>query len=412
MSSLKSATPSRFGPGILVAAAFIGPGTITTASLAGANYGFALCWALLFSVVATYVLQEMSARLGLVTGKGLAENIREFFRGSWFAPVAALLVVAAIGLGNAAYESGNIIGAALGLQAILGAKVSTWAILVGTAAGGLLYLGKYKLLEKVMIVLVITMSLVFLLTMLMVKPSFTEMLGGLLVPRLPDGGATLTVIALIGTTVVPYNLFLHSSTAAEKWHGSEDVTSALKGARLDAGLSIGLGGLITLAVMSTSAAAFFSSNTELVATGLAQQLEPLLGSYAKYFFALGLFAAGLSSAIAAPLAASYAVCGVLAWPTDMQNTRFRLVWLAVLSSGVLFATTGVKPLTAILFAQATNGFLLPLCAVFLLLMVNQKNILAGLSNSKASNIAGGLVVLVAAGLGAAKILSMLSSISF
>jgi manganese transport protein len=108
----------RFGPGLLIMAAFIGPGTVTTASAAGANYGFALLWALLFSVVATIVLQEMAARLGLVTGKGLADALRTTFNNKVFANLSIVLVVLAIGFGNAAYESGNIAGSSLGLAAI------------------------------------------------------------------------------------------------------------------------------------------------------------------------------------------------------------------------------------------------------------------------------------------------------
>ena len=97
----------KFGPGILVTAAFIGPGTVTTASIAGANYGFALLWALVFSVLATIVLQEMSARLALVTRQGLAQALRNTYRESWLGSASVLLVVAAVGIGNAAYQTGN-----------------------------------------------------------------------------------------------------------------------------------------------------------------------------------------------------------------------------------------------------------------------------------------------------------------
>ena len=112
----RTKTASRFGPGILVAAAFIGPGTITTASIAGAQFGFALLWALLFSALATFLLQEMTARLALVTRQGLAEALRATYRGTWLGTAAVILVVAAVGIGNAAYQTGNITGAAMGLE--------------------------------------------------------------------------------------------------------------------------------------------------------------------------------------------------------------------------------------------------------------------------------------------------------
>ncbi len=394
----------------MVAAAFIGPGTITTASIAGASYGFVLCWALLFSVIATFVLQEMSARLGIVTGRGLSENLRAELGESALGKAAVVLVVAAVGLGNAAYEAGNITGAALGLNAVIGGQMGWWSASVGALAGVLLLTGRYRLIEKTMLALVLTMSVVFLLTMFMTRPSLSAIASGLLVPSLPPG-STLMVLALIGTTVVPYNLFLHASTAAQQWHGVEDTELAIRQSRWDTGFSIGLGGLISLAVMSTAAAAFFGHEDNFSAATMSQQLQPLLGPAASYFFAAGLFSAGLSSAITAPLAAAYAVCGAMGWPTELSDTRFRSIWLSVLLVGTVFATLGTRPLTAILFAQAANGFLLPLCACFLLLVMNRDRLLGGLKNSAVSNLVGTLVVSVAMGLGLFKVAQVLGLVN-
>ena len=398
-------TGIKFGPGILVTAAFIGPGTITTASISGANYGFALLWTLLFSVLATIVLQEMTARLGLVTRQGLAEALRRSFAGTWLGTAAILLVVVAIGLGNAAYEAGNIAGAALGLQEISGQSGGFWAILVGLLAAALLASGEYRLIERVLVMMVLLMSVVFLTTLIMVKAPLGELFSGLLVPSIPSG-SLLTVIALIGTTVVPYNLFLHSSAVQEKWGPEISTDLALRQSRWDTGLSIGLGGLITLAVMGTSAAAFHAGDGEFSASNMASQLEPLLGAGARYFFAAGLFAAGISSAVTAPLAAAYAVCGAMGWSRDLHTTPFRLIWAGVLLTGTVFAAVGTKPLLAILFAQAANGFLLPICAVFLLIVMNREKILGTYRNSPLSNGLGGAVVLVTLGLGGLKILKV------
>tara|TARA_R110001592_G_scaffold363393_2_gene687353 strand:+ start:7667 stop:8884 length:1218 start_codon:yes stop_codon:yes gene_type:complete len=400
---------SKFGPGILVAAAFIGPGTVTTASIAGAQFGFALLWALAFSVAATILLQEMAARLALVTRRGLAETLRASYRGSWLGTAAVILVVAAVGVGNAAYQTGNITGAALGLASISGIGLNWWALLVGVVAGGLLLSGTYPMIEKLLIGLVLLMSVVFLLTLAMVRPSIGAMFEGLLLPSLP-AGSLLTVMALIGTTVVPYNLFLHASAVQEKWSADVELKKALHESRVDTGLSIGLGGIITLAVLSTSAAAFFGSGIEFSAVNMSRQLEPLLGESAGYFFAAGLFAAGLSSAVTAPLAAAYAVCGVIGWPQDMRGTRFRQVALAVLVTGTVFATAGIKPLAAILFAQAANGFLLPLCAGFLLLLMNRKDVLGAYTNKVWVNCAGVVVALVTVALGLLKILQVLGAL--
>lgn len=393
----------KFGPGILVTAAFVGPGTITTASAAGAHFGLALLWALAFSIIATIVLQEMAARLGLVTRSGLAEAMRGTFHNQWFGRLAVILIVVAIGLGNAAYEAGNIAGAALATNTLLGVNSSMAAISLGLLASLLLASGRYRVLETALIGLVLVMSLVFILAAVVVAPDMAELVDALIHPSLP-AGSSLTVIALIGTTVVPYNLFLHANAVKEKWDENQPLATALSQARWDTSLSIGLGGLITLAILSTAATAFFQTGLEFTGQSMAVQLEPLLGPSAKYVFALGLFAGGLTSAITAPLAASYAVCGALGWPQALDGKRFRMVWAAVLFSGTAFAAMGTKPLTAILFAQVANGFLLPIVAVFLLVVMNRRQLLGEYCNGLLANTLGVTVVVVATGLGAVKLL--------
>ncbi|NCF20755.1 MAG: divalent metal cation transporter [Haliea sp.] len=395
----------RAGPGLLVMAAFIGPGTVTTASKAGAEYGFALMWALLFSVLATLVLQEMAARLGLVTGRGLSQALRSSFESRFFTGMAVVLVVLAIGFGNAAYESGNISGASMGLAAITPWSTNIWALVVGGIAFSLLASGRYRVVERGLVILVVVMSAVFLATMLMVGPDLMAMAGGLTRPSLP-AGSTLTVMALIGTTVVPYNLFLHSSAVREKWPESVPVDEALRESRRDSVLSIGLGGLITLSIVTTAAAAFFGTDIAFSAATISQQLEPLLGPAAKYFFAIGLLAAGLTSAITSPLAAAYAVSGALGWQADLSNRRFKIIWMLVLGSGMLAAALGTRPISAIMFAQAANGFLLPVVAVYLLYVMNSRRLLGDFRNRWRSNIVGVTVVVVVSGLGIFKLLQV------
>lgn len=395
----------QFGPGLLVTAAFIGPGTVTTASIAGANFGYALVWALLFSVVATFVLQEMASRLGLVTGSGLAEALRSSVKSTPFKYLAIGLIVAAIGIGNGAYQAGNLTGAALGITSTLGGSIPLWSIVLGIIAGLLLASGRYKILERTLIFLVLSMSLVFLTTMFMAQPDWSAFIQAIFKPTIPSG-ATLTVIALVGTTVVPYNLFLHASIVAKNRDIDASPADSLLANRIDSGLSIGLGGLVTLAIMSCAASAFFASGTSLSSGNIAVQLEPLLGDFSRYFFALGLFAAGLSSAITAPLAAAYAVSGALGWQTDLADKKFKAIWLTVLVAGMLFASIGIKPLAAILFAQAANGLLLPIIAVFLIWVMNQRVLLGEQRNGVFANSIGGLVVLLVSCLGIYKLTSL------
>jgi manganese transport protein len=396
----------NLGPGLLVTAAFIGPGTVTTASVAGASTGYALLWAIVFSIIATIVLQEMSARLGVVSREGLGEALRTTFDNPVFKWGAVLLVVAAIAFGNAAFETGNVTGAAIGLETLSGVSPQIWAVIVGIAAFALLLSGAYRLIERVLVALVIVMSVVFILTaIIVIRPGDVgNILAGAFVPRIPDG-ALITVVALIGTTVVPYNLFLHASSVQEKWPESVPTREALIESRSDTTISIVLGGIITVAILATGAAAFFGTGTEITDAGqMAEQLEPLLGTYAKYFFAIGILAAGVTSAITAPLAAAYATSGALGWERNLRGWKFRAVWMLVLVVGTVLAALGTNPVAAIVFAQAANGVLLPFVAVFLLFVMNRSDLLGEYRNGTVANILGGIVVLFAAFLGVRTIL--------
>ena len=381
----------RFGPGMLVAAAFIGPGTVTTASIAGANFGFVLMWALLLSIIVTFVLQEMSSRLGIVSGLGLSEALRSSINNHFLKAFLMILIVSALGIGNAAFEVGNITGAAIGLSQISSLSISSSVLIVGILVLILLGTRIFKILEQILTVLVVIMSLLFLLTMITIEIDYSKLLRGLFTPTVA-ASSLLTIMALIGTTVVPYNLFLHADASKRKWKDQE-VTQALNNSRADTAISIGLGGLITLAIMSTSAVAFFGSSMEISSENLARQLEPILGSYSSYIFNFGLFVAGITSAVTAPLAASIAVTEALGWKNDPSSFRFKLVWIIILLIGLLFAYFGTKPLQAILFAQATNALLLPFLALFLFYVVNNSRLMGSHKNTITINIIALIIIM-------------------
>ena len=381
----------RFGPGMLVAAAFIGPGTVTTASIAGANFGFVLMWALLLSIIVTFVLQEMSSRLGIVSGLGLSEALSSSINNHFLKGFLMILIVSALGIGNAAFEVGNITGAAIGLSQISSLSISSSVLIVGILVLILLGTRIFKVLEQILTVLVVIMSLLFLLTMITIEIDYSKLLRGLFIPTV-TASSLLTIMALIGTTVVPYNLFLHADASKRKWKDQE-VTQALNNSRADTVISIGLGGLITLAIMSTSAVAFFGSSMEISSENLARQLEPILGSYSSYIFNFGLFVAGITSAVTAPLAASIAVTEALGWKNDPSSFRFKLVWIIILLIGLLFAYFGTKPLQAILFAQATNALLLPFLALFLFYVVNNSRLMGSHKNTITINMIALIIIM-------------------
>ena len=397
----------NIGPGPLVAAAFIGPGTVTVCTLAGVNFGYALLWAMVLSIVATIILQEMAARLGIVSQKGLSEVIRSELKHSAARSVAIVLILSAIVVGNAAYEAGNISGGALGMQTLFGnptldvnnLKLNVFPVLIGLVAFVLLYIGNYKVLEKVLVFLVTLMSLAFLTTAIITKPNVTEIFKSIAIPKFPEG-SILTIIGLIGTTVVPYNLFLHTSLAKTKWKDKSDLGFARK----DTVVAVVLGGIVSMSIIISASAIPFQDISN--AADLAKGLEPLFGAYAKYFLAIGLFAAGITSAITAPLAAAFVASGCLGWSANLKSAKFRAVWLLILGLGVLFSTVGFKSIEIIKFAQVANGLLLPLIAGFLLWVMNRSSVLGAYKNSKLQNILGIVILVITIFLGVKGILSV------
>lgn len=386
-----------FGPGALVAAAFIGPGTVTACTLAGANFGYALIWALVFATLATIILQDMAARLGIAGGMGLGEALVAPGTPAVLKWGSLVLVLAALALGNAAYEAGNLSGGALGAGAAFGVAENNQRLIVwvlAMLAGAVLLIGRYKLLERLLVALVLLMSLAFAGSLILVHPDSVAMLAGLR-PHLPEG-SLLTAIALIGTTIVPYNLFLHAASVREKWPNGDG--NALKEAAADTRISISLGGVISILILSTAAASLFGSGMAITnAADMAASIEPAYGPAARLMVGTGLLAAGLSSAVTAPLATAYAVCEMTGM--GKKGTAFRAIALGVLFIGMAVASLGLKPVNLILIAQVANGILLPVVAVFLIVTMNRRSILGDQANGLMSNVLGGAVVIIAAGFG-------------
>ncbi|MCH2236012.1 MAG: Nramp family divalent metal transporter [Crocinitomicaceae bacterium] len=384
------------GPGPLIAAAFIGPGTVTVCTKAGANFGFDLLWALLISVFATIILQSMSARLGLISRKSLSEAAASVISTKTLKFIVLGLILLAILLGNSAYQAGNILGGVLGLETVIeGSEIfigdyvlRPYILLLSLVAFIMLYIGKYKVIERILVSLVVLMSLTFIITAIITAPEIGEIFKGLFGFN-ADSESWLMIMGLIGTTVVPYNLFLHSSLVKEKWASKSSLSKMTR----DTLIAIGLGGFVSMCILITAASTKGMGGVNNV-SDLALGLEHLFGSSAKYFLATGLFAAGLTSAITAPLAAAYVARGIFGWKNDLKAIQFRLVWLAVLVIGVVFAHLGASPIEIITIAQVANALVLPIVVILLLWIMNQPQIMGEHTNTLLQNIFGFSVLLI------------------
>lgn len=363
----------------IISAAFIGPGTVTTAASAGASFGIGILWALVFSIIATIVLQEAAARITIASGKNLGEIIALKFKGKgrlqWF-------LFLSVAFGCAAYQAGNLLGAISGL--LLFGNVSRSVATLGLAlfCGLLLWIGNYKVIARLLGLVVSFMGILFVYVAAFSDYHGFEIIQAAITPQLIEG-SNLLIISLIGTTIVPYNLFLASGISQ-----GQDVREM----RLGLVIAIIIGGLISIAIMlaGTQVDGTFSF------AALAETLAQRVGKWGTVFFGLGLFAAGLSSSITAPLAAAVAGQSLLGkeqqeWKN--QGRKFRIVWMSILGIGLLLALLDVKPIPAIILAQAINGALLPVIAIFLFMVANDQEILgAKFVNNWFSNLFTLLIV--------------------
>ena len=390
------------GPGVMVAAAFVGPGTVTTASVAGASSGMTLLWAVVISVLATIVLQELSIRSALSTNQDLAPLIREFGHArGWGMPIA-LLILCSVGIGNAAYQSGNLVGAALGLT---GATPVTFIHAVGVTgllAAALIVIDRYRLLERVMLTLVGLMTCV--LTGLAVACLPELMAAHARVASGADTFDATLILALIGTTVVPYNLFLHATAVRHRWSGIA-LPEALRQARIESAVAIFIGGVVTAAIMVVATVVIAGDMSRPALEALRFGIDHRFPGVGRWAIGLGLFAAGLTSAIAAPVAAGWAVCGVMGWNASSGSTAFKGVALLVLAVGMCFAIFTARPVALIVLAQATNAVLLPLVALVLLAIVNSPLIPDDYRNGWRQNLIVAVVIGVVLMLATTKLIS-------
>ena len=389
------------GPGVLIAAAFIGPGTVTLCTIAGASFGYSLIWAIILSIFSTIVLQEMSLRIGLITKMNLAQVIRINIKSKFLNRLLLILIISSILIGNAAYEAGNITGASLGISAILNSQsINYIPIFIGLIAFIVLYQGDYKVLERSLIFLVLIMSISFFITAIITRPDISALINGVITPKI-DSNNLMIILGLIGTTVVPYNLFLHSSLVSEKWNS----VNKLKVARFESFFSILIGGLVSLSIIITAASVNNKDVNGVI--DLAKGLEPLYGNFAIYFLGIGLFASGITSSITAPLAAAYVAKSCFGWQDSLKSRKFRAIWIIILIIGVLVSMVKINPIEIIKFAQFSNSLLLPIIAIILLWLINNKNIISNEYSYRYQNIFGFLIVIISIILGTKGLISLI-----
>ncbi|MFN8532968.1 MAG: Nramp family divalent metal transporter [Dehalococcoidia bacterium] len=349
------------GPGLIAANAGNDAGAIATHSTAGAEYGYSLIWVMVLISLPLFVVQEMCARMGAVTGKGLADLIRERFGVRWTTFAMFTLLIANTGTAISEFAGIAAAGQLFGLQPILVVPI------VGAALWLLITRGDYVRIERVFLV----MSLVFLaypVAAFLAGPNWGDVATSVVTPRIElNSGYIFLVIALIGTTITPYMQFFVQATVVDKGIGAGRLTEE----KVDVATGSIFANLIVIFIQIATAAALFGTGQSIEsAADAARALAPVAGDYATVLFGVGLLGASLLAAGVLPLSTAFAVCEAFGFERGVSRTWQEAPVFYTLFTGILVLSAAITmipgiPLIALLLGvQAANGLLLPIILIF------------------------------------------------
>jgi NRAMP (natural resistance-associated macrophage protein)-like metal ion transporter len=370
------------GPGLITASVDNDAGGITTYSLAGSRYGYELLWTLIPITVALIVIQEMSARMGVVTGKGLADLIRENFGVKVTFWISMALIVA--NLGNVVAE---FAGVAASLQ-IFGVPVFLSVPFAAAAVWVMVLRGTYRSVEKFFL-LASLFYVVYPISLAFSRPDWAEVAKATVLPRLhSDGEYVGMLIAMVGTTIAPWMQFYLQSAVVEKGVKVEHYRFS----RLDVIAGCVVTDLVAFAIVVACAATLHRAGVKVETAGqAAEALRPLAGRYASWLFAFGLFNASFFAAAILPLSTAYYVCEAFGWESGIDKKydearQFYWLYTSILVVGALVVLWPRLPLVQImLVSQILNGMLLPFILIFMLLLINREKLMGQWRNGRAFN---------------------------
>jgi Mn2+/Fe2+ NRAMP family transporter len=371
------------GPGIITANVDNDAGGITTYSVAGANYGYSLLWMMPVVALALIIVQEMSARLGVITGKGLADLIRERMGVRITAIILALLVF--VNLANTVSE---FAGVAASME-IFGVSKYISVPIAAVAVWFLIIKGSYKAVERVFLV-ASAIYLAYVASGLLAAPDWSEVGNALVSPSFHlDVGYITIFVTIIGTTIAPWMQFYQQSSIVDKGLQAKDYAYERVDVVVGSLFAVFVAAFITIACAGTI---FKSGLTIETAKDAALALGPLAGKYASILFALGLLNASLFSAAILPLSTAYTVCEAFGWENSLSRELkdapiFFSIYAAMIILGALIILLPVRSLIqAMLISQTFNGVLLPVILVTMLLLINDKRLMGKFTNGRIFNI--------------------------
>ena len=373
------------GPAFIAAIGYIDPGNFATNIQAGASFGYQLLWVVVWANLMAMLIQILSAKLGIATGKNLAEQIRDHYPRPvvWFYWVQAEIIAMATDLAE-------FIGAAIGFKLILGVSLLQGAVLTGIATFLILMLQRHgqKPLEKVIGGLLLFVAAAYIVELIFSQPNLAQLGKGMVIPSLPTSEAVFLAAGVLGATIMPHVIYLHSSLTQHLHGGSRQHVIPHQ---WDVAIAMTIAGFVNLAMMATAAAAFhFSGHTGVADLDEAYlTLQPLLSHAAATVFGLSLVAAGLSSTVVGTLAGQVVMQGFIRFHIPLWVRRT----VTMLPSFIVILM-GLDPTRILVMSQVLLSFGIALALVPLLIFTSDSKLMGDLVNSKRVKQTGWVIVVL------------------
>ncbi|HEY5169069.1 MAG TPA: Nramp family divalent metal transporter [Thermoleophilia bacterium] len=373
------------GPGFVVTIGFIDPGNWATNIAGGSQFGFQLLWVVSLSTLMLIFLQHLAAKLGIVTGRSLAVNIR-----THVPPWLTWLLGVTIALACVATALAEYLGAALGFNLLFGLPVWIGAPLTLV----LVYLAilgqQYHRLERLILVFLAVIAGCYIIELFIVKPDMLQAAPHWVIPEL-SSASILIALGMLGAIVMPHNLYLHSNVIQSRdWDVAPSERSRLMHYELaDTTLSMGMGWLVNSAMIIVAAAVFFTAGMKVTSIEQASQtLQPLVGSAAQLIFGIALLAAGLSSSVTASLAEANIVTGYLGRPEDPRTRTYKLGLVVLTLPAMVIIAVGVNAYQALIVSQVVLSLQLPFTIIPLLWLSRSREVMGGERTGTISTLTG------------------------
>jgi len=374
------------GPAFIVSVAYIDPGNFATNISGGSIFNYNLMWVILWSNLMAIFLQVMSAKLGIATGRNLAQMCREVFskKMNWFFYfVAAIAAVAT--------TMAEFLGGVLGFYLLLGIPLSYSAILTAFVTFIIIYLQKYgqRIVEIVITVFIVIICCAYTIELFLAKPDWSQVAIHTLIPSLPSSQAVLIAVGMLGATVMPHVIYLHSELVQCRNLGMtlEEKKKHLRMEKLDVVIAMNIAFIVNAAMVVVSASVFFSRGMAVDSIELAHRsLEPLLGALSSGAFGVALLASGFSSSSVGAMAGETVMGGFVDFKMPINLRR-----IITMLPGVIVIIAGVNPMKALVLSQVSLSFALPMAIIPMIIITSKKKLMGEFTNKTWVNVIGWLI---------------------